>query len=478
VLKKVEQEERRTLGTHRDWKVRTRREQMKRVVFGVIVAAVTASMCLAEYKFEYTEGKECRIGGDIRVRLTHWDRDVVFPNGGPEPGPAVEYLRVRERLYGCFELDETTELQLRLVNRWHHFSSHFFEPNNQAAPYDPVGLSGNTWNFPDEVILDRAFLDFQDVMDSDWSLRLGRQDVVLGNGLVVLEGTPYDQGRTIYFDGAVATYKTEEHTLRLMALYNNYKDTFTLINDQNRRLRRADTFVTGAYYTRPLNECHSVDLYYLYANLDDDRDTTAERGHPANENWELHIVGGRVFGELSPQVAYSVEAAQQMGEYMDAADLNGRMVDARLTLKAADGTAMDPVLGLELTYMSGDDLNSADEVEGWHPAFAEYPIWREELLPIMTNGNWTNLNQLRSELKLALSERVSFTGAGAALVADYGENNTGGGDNIGYLLSAFLDVKVTDELKVALEAAEFRPGNNFADGHSCEWLRFQAVYTF
>lgn len=457
---------------------------MKRLVFGVIVAAVTASISFAEYKFEYADGRECRIGGDIRVRLTHWDRDVVTPDWdlfGLEMGPAVEYLRVRERLYGCFELDGKTELQLRLVNRWHHFSSHFFDPNNQAAPFDPVGASGNTWNFPDEVILDRAFLDFREVMDSDWSLRLGRQDVVLGNGMVVLEGTPYDQGRTIYFDGAVATYKTEEHTLRLMALYNNYKDTFAFINDQNRRLRRADTFVTGAYYTRPLNDCHSVDLYYLFANLDDDRDTTAERNHPADENWELHIVGGRVFGELTPQVAYSIEAAQQMGEYRDAADLNGRMVDARLTLKAADGTPMDPVLGFELTYLSGDDLNSADEVEGWHPAFAEYPIWREELTPIMTNGNWTNMNQLRSQLKLALSERVSLTGAAAAIIADYGENysvTATGGDNIGYVLSAFLDVKLTDELTVALESAGFLPGNSWDDGHSSEWLRFEAVYTF
>jgi len=41
------------------------------------------------------------------------------------------------------------------------------------------------------------------------------------------------------------TYETEEDTLRLLALYNTYKDRTVVINDRHRRLRRGDTLVLG-----------------------------------------------------------------------------------------------------------------------------------------------------------------------------------------------------------------------------------------
>lgn len=292
---------------------------MQATLIGVIVAllGITQS-ALATWTFEYTEGKQCEIGGDIRLRITHWDRDVVTPDwdiAGLELGPAVEYLRVRERVWGCFDIDADTMLMLRLTNRWHYFSSHWQDPNNQDAGYPPGMKSGNTWEFPDEVVFDQLYLNMANVFDSDWSIRLGRQDVVLGNGMVLLEGTPYDQGRTIYFDGIVATLETESDTLKLLALYNEYKDPFMIINDQNRALRNGDTLVLGAYWTHRMSETFNADLYYLFADVNDDRDTTADRKHAPDQNTRLNIAGVRVFGKPTLQTAYSVEFAQQFGDF-------------------------------------------------------------------------------------------------------------------------------------------------------------------
>ncbi len=457
------------------------------LVVGVFVGLVAS----ADYTFEYAPGKKCSIGGDIRLRLTRFDRNAIRPSDwGPNNGPALEYMRVRERVWGCFEMWQDVHLNLRLVNRWQRFSSAPWSPNNQAYAYDDNDGT-NTWQFPDEVIFDKLNLNFQNVMDSNWSIKIGRQDIMFGNGMVWLEGTPFDQGRTIYFDGIRATYANEKDTVDLVAVRNGYKDNFLVINDRERPLRLGDLWAAGIYWTHHQSQKFNTDLYYFYVNFDG-TDVPVQRAQNSYyDDTQLHVVGARVFGSPTDQVSYSLEAARQfgcIGSY-SAQDATGSMVDARLSLKAAEGTRGNPVLSFEYTYWSGDDPSSNSEFEGWHPVFSEYPIWREELLPILINGNWTNLHQFRTQVGFDLSKKVHFTGAWAVLRTDYGDDTTtwtaapahtgsNGDGGFGHLLSAFIDYKATDALAVALEASAFRPSNYWDDGHNSTWIRLQFVYTF
>jgi hypothetical protein len=460
---------------------------LRLLAVGGMLAAVSA---VAGYTWEYSEKTTCEFGADVRLRLTHFDRNAISPDWGLLPsssqGPALEYMRMRERVWACFNFKDIGCFNVRLVNRWQHFSSNIGDNNRR---------DGTTWRFPDEVIIDQFNFELENFLQTGWSLTLGRQDFILGNGMVVLEGTPYDQGRTIYFDGISARRNWEKDSLTLFAFYSDYKDRFTLLNDQNRRLRRGDTLLAGVDWVHRFSPCLNTDLYYLHVDIDDDRETAAEsdaseRNHPADENAVLDVFGARVFGSYGPQVSYSFELAKEIGERAESADFSGMMADARLTLTAKEGTPLAPSLLLEFTHFSGDDQSSTDEFEGWHPLFAEYPIWREELLPILFNGNWTNLSQYRTELRLRLydSEKigVAFRGAFAYLKAD--ESTTplvnapgagGFGDHMGNLYSAFLDVALKQQnIVVSLEGAEFKPGDYWADGHAAEWLRLQIVYTY
>ncbi len=458
---------------------------MKRLIVGLVMVAVASlSIAHAAYTWEYAEGKECRFGGDIRLRLTSVDRDTnpdYDANGGAASGPPSQFLRVRERVYGCFDITDSAQLYLRLAHRWHQQSSSPLDPNDQQAGFHGPN-SGNTWGFPDEVYIDNLYLDLKDVADTDWSLRLGRQDVILGNGVVLLEGTPFDQGRSIYFDGAVASYDTECDKVKLLALYNDDYDPYVFINDQNRVLRRGNQWIVGVDWTHTFDESLNSELYALYVDIDDDLREGVNT--VSANNAELYVVGLRVFGNPSEQMSYSIEAAQQYGESAGAADFTGEMIDARVTLKASEGTKFSPALSFEYTYMSGDDANTADEAEGWHPVMAEYPMFREELIPLLRSGarTWTNLNQYMTTLVLKIRDAESYpvtlTGRWAAMTADYGEAGTGGGDNIGHLFSGFMDIGVRKNVTLSLEAATFSPGNFYADGHSSEWLRCQTVITF
>jgi len=425
-----------------------------------------------------------KIGFDVRLRLEGWDRNTVSPDWGLTPGanqgPAVEYLRVRERLWTTVDFTPDLILNARLVNRWQHFSSHFNEANNVGG--------GGTWRAPDELVFDLLNLDIKNIADSGISLKLGRQELMLGNGMVLLEGTPYDQGRTTYFDGAVATYTDDCNTIKVFALYNEYKDPIAINLDEKleRRLRRADTLVLGFDGTYNYSASLNGEAYYIFVDFDDDADT-AERNHPVDENAELHIVGARLFGSPHEQIDYSFELAQQWGECAGSADFTGMMGDARVTLKAPKGTALSPSLMLEYTMFTGDDPASGDEVEGWHSAFSEYPIWREELMPILTNGNWTNLNQARAALNLVLhdseSVAVKLQGVYAYLFMDEGQVGMppggGGGDEMGHLYSGFLDVVFKKaNLSFALEYAHLEPGNYWLDGAPGEWGRAQMIWTY
>ena len=459
---------------------------LRHLVLSCAVAAVAGILAmpsaLADYTWEYSEKGRCTFGADVRLRLTHFDRNVISPVWGNfgESGPALEYLRVRERIWGNFEFNENLCLNVRLVNRWHDFSSNIGDPNDRDA---------GTWQFPDEVVVDRFNLRISQFMDTDWTLTLGRQDFILGNGMVVLEGTPYDQGRTIYLDGITAACVKERDTVKLFGFYNDYLDKTVFINDRNRTLRRGDTWLGGVNWIHTFTPKVNTDLYYLFCEVDDDSENNAVRNHAADQNAQFSVFGGRVFGDLHEQVDYSGELAFQNGDLGDGTDMTGMMADLRLNLRSAPETAMSPEVQLQITHFSGDDDESADEFEGWHPVYAEYPIWREELLPILFNGNWTNLTQYRTALKLNLydSERVGVrcSGAWALLIADEGGtpmNNPpqgGAGDNIGHLLSAFIDVALKDlNTSISLQASTFDPGDYWQEGRGAEWLRMQMVYTF
>lgn len=462
-----------------------------KLAVGILTALVLGQSALASgLKLEYMEGRYLTVGGDVRVRLTSWDRNVVWPEDPPPAlrGSNVDWLRVRTRLMLGLDLWDGAKLDARFANRVHKVSSHWLNPNDQR---------GATWKYPDEIILDQLMLTLTDPAGIDGlTLKLGRQDFILGNGMVMLEGTPYDQGRGISFDGLSAKYQTECDVFTAFVFYDEYKDPYVVANDRDRKLRRGDIFTTGIDWVHTFDDALKTDLYYIYAKVNDDDTTASQRHFETNSDARLHIVGARIFGSPNERWDYSLEVARQFGKYDENPNIDnpggvgaegkatamGWMADARLTAKF-DDAAFSPRVMFQYSYFSGDDPSSTGKYEGWDPIFAEYPIYREELMAIMLNGSWTNLHIYRLQANLKLHERVSFTCAAAHLRADESRNGRpgfggGNGGHFGELYSAFLDITLHERVKTSLEAAVFCPGNYWDGNSSSEWLRWQTVFTF
>jgi hypothetical protein len=436
-------------------------------------AALTLQAMIAqgEVVWEYRPSLECRFGGDLRLRLEHYDRDAKNPQNTTTGNPE-EYLRNRTRIWGCIELSENMMLYGRIANQLRKYSS---KDGDDDGLYD--------YKAGDEVYIDNLYLDWHKIADSNWSLRLGRQDFVLGNGLIVLEGTPYDAGRSIYFDGVVAKWAKEDRSLTLFSFYNDYKDRLLpIINDQDRPLRAGNQWVLGANWTQALTSSANLDLYTVHVEMDDDTfQAPASKGN-ADDNLTLDTVGLRLFGNLSGQTSYSLEMARQFGELSDTADFTGMIVDARLAYQLPETVCFQPKLSCRYTFMSGNDDKSTDEYEGYYPILAGYPMFEEEVTLFTFKdftgvpGSYSNLNRLETRAALRLNARTSLAVAWALLVAERGE--TGSGDTYGQSLYANLKVKVTDALSLGLQACGFFAGDYYADGQDGEWVRFQADYAF
>ena len=448
---------------------------MKKCLSALFFLLFTAGMAYAELKLSLTDDIQMRVGGDMRARWEFFDRTVISPDGMGKNHPAYQYLRVRTRLWTAFDVAEDVTFNIRLANRVHKVSSSPANPNDQDAA---------TWEFPDEWYLDDCNVEIRNFLMEGLSLKIGRQSLTLGNGMILSDPTPFDQGRSAFTDGVVVTYKGEKDKLTILATYDTWKDGTVFINDRNRRLRSADIFTLATYWTHTVNEAFQFDLYYFYNDADDTHPYEAERCHAPDESTSLHTFGARLFGKPAECFDYSLEAACQGGRSANGGRNEGKMVDARLNFHLPDGSlGIAPVLGLEYTHFSGDKPGSRNH-EGWNPILSQCPLWTEELIPILFNGNWTNMNLFRGSFALKPMEKLRCELAVTGYYADepnasFGTlTRTGNGNFMGLLLAATVDYACHENLSFRVQLSRFNPGDYFANGHDSIWGRFEATLRF
>jgi hypothetical protein len=445
--------------------------KIRHVLFSAALAAMAVR---GQVEVQLADDVKLRLGGDLRVRYEGFDAAVPNPDVPKAGRHTTEYFRIRTRVGGSLDFGEDLTLNLRLGNRVHSVTTSPNRQNNDGA---------STWEFPDEVYVDAANIVYRNLMDGRLSLTLGRQDLKLGNGMLYAEGTPFDQGRSVYSDGLTVRYEDETEKVTAFVLYDRWKDGIVFINDRNRALRSGDIFTAGLYWTHQVAEPLSIDVYYMYNNLDDKHPETAERAHEADASVNLHTAGLRLFGRPVTLLDYSVEAAQQFGRDEDGSRLAGSMADARLNFHLNDDCTFKPVLGVELTHLSGDD-REGDRNRGWNPLMSQCPLWGEELLPIMFNGMWSNLNMVGTHFSCKITDACTLKLYATDYQADdrdglVGANaNTGGGRHVGLLAGVMTAYKFTSNLSAQAWWSHFMPGDFYGNGHDCNWFRLELTASF
>ncbi len=268
-------------------------------------------------------------GADLRLRTEYLDDAKLDDQAG-----SAEWWRQRflARLWTTVKPIDTLSFKARLVT----------EPWYTSRPE-----TDDLWT-RDEALIDQLFVDWKTHGPKSIQARVGRQDIVLGDGWLVRRGTPLDSSRTNFFDAIRTTVTLDEKgsDLDLIGLRNHANSSWLARPFNDADLDLAEQDVTGAILyarNRRLDETE-LDGYFIYKH----NDKVASNGSDA----DIYTFGVRLAGPLSPRWTYSAELAPQFGQKNET-DISALGFRGRLAYALKD--AWDNVLSLCYEYRSGDD---------------------------------------------------------------------------------------------------------------------------
>ena len=399
-----------------------------------IAAAMLAAAVLAADAVE-DEASSFRYGGDIRLRQELWD-DIPIPTEEPivtRNGYSNTY-RLRSRVFAAYDFTDWMTANVR-------FTHMFYE--TIAGP--------ESFKWPDELSLDNANLEFHNLTGEGSKLVIGRQDIFLGSGRLIFEGTALDAARTTFFDGILLHQPlSDDYSADLFAVYDKDEDELA-IGHVHRQLRGYSPAVDGRDEAgagvflngKLLDGALPGSLYYIWKH-----ETSARAADGTEvENRDIHTAGLLLRPKFSNTLSGEFEYARQF----DPADDDG--IDATMAYagvksmyglkhdvpeaKRNDEFGKDAQLGFgfDVTYLSGDDPDSTRN-EAFNPIFSRYPFLSELMIYCFDTegaGNWNNI--IHPRFSVTARCRGELTLAAGPVFAEE-RNGAGGGRNRGWLYTA------------------------------------------
>jgi len=300
-------------------------------------------------------------GFDLRLREIYapnlifnnknFDDDPL--NANPQDGPNWHFQRYRSRLWAKIKPVEDIDLNVRLV----------YEPRTLCKP---KSKRERTY---DEAIFDHMNIVWRNPMGLPVTATVGRQDIILGNGWLVLDGTPLDGSRTIFFDAARLTWNFADYKTKVDMIWidqhadsDRWLEPFCDADFHNIEQNEKGAIV---YVTNTSLPKTQIDGYFMYKR---------DEAVLANGNTgDIYTFGARGAGDLDEGWKYRAEFAQQFG------NKNGETLcawgfNSRLSYFLNDAWNNNFRIGYE--YLSGDDPSS-DKIEAFDPLWGRWPQWSE-----------------------------------------------------------------------------------------------------
>jgi hypothetical protein len=251
----------------------------------------------------------------------------------------------------------------------------------------------------DEIVFDRLYFDFKKLFVKGLALRVGRQNIQEGEGFMILEGTPGDGSKDIYFNAVNLNYSWKKSKLELLGIFNPKTDRLLpKIHSLHKPLNDWDDEAVGVYYTDRNHAKTNYEAYYFYKK--EVHDYKANLAAFIQPDRHIHTVGGRVMQLITPTVMLTGEWAQQWGAQHD-----NKRIEAwggyAYVKKKFDWKWKPYILG-GYWAMSGADPSSTTVNGNFDPLFARWPKFSELYLysELRENGIGmnTNLTQVQGEV--------------------------------------------------------------------------------
>jgi hypothetical protein len=292
-------------------------------------------------------------GGDFRAREIYQKNHRTLNDDSSMS--EWHWQRYRTRVWAEATPLENLTFNVRLVNENRHYCQVSGDQSDDIR----------SWNC-DEAIIDKLNVEWKKALGLPMTVKVGRQDIKLGDGWLFLDGTPLDGSRTFFLDAARLTYYLDEwNTSADVIFFHQAGDSdawLTPINDRDKALLEYDATGGAVWVTNKSLANTEINGYFIYKH----------------ENWEdsgdfkgdVYTVGGRVVRTFSENLLARGELAGQFGN-RDGMDICALGANTRMTYALHD--AWDNRFHLEYEYRSGDDDDTQDTDEAFDILFGRYP---------------------------------------------------------------------------------------------------------
>lgn len=392
-----------------------------------ILIAVFA-VCLIAPAFSAVEN--VKVGGDIGIYgVLRGDFGTDLPENLPgginiPRGEDLHFFQTSARVYVSADLSENVSTMIRLINErdW--------------------GTANTT-----DINLDLAYIKVSDLLTPGLNLTIGRQEIELGEGLVV--GSAYnaynypvdlgapDLGLQKAFDAVKIDYSASAIPLNLTAFLSKINERYT--DD------RGEQTLYGLDIGYKVGEVANIDVYYV--RRDTDRNPPA---HPTDA--KLDTAGLRVVAGIPAITGLSLKAeyAKQFGDDETAA--NNDYEGSALLLGVAYQFAanMEPQIKVNYLLLTGDD-NPAGDIKNWVPVFPSNigsrigPLfYAYDAVNGITNGE-SNLSVINLGFSIKPVEKVKVALDGYLQKLDEGTP-----DDIAKEIDLSVEYKHTEDLTIGL----------------------------
>jgi hypothetical protein len=425
----------------------------KAIIWSLIAAAVVSPFARAEDK----PAPRLKLIFVERFRFEAWDNAVNLDDAA---GDSFAYTRNRTTLGLRWLAAKNIEILGKVTNEFRVY----------LAPKDRAF----TWH---EIFFDNLYVKWTIPGRLPFTITAGRQDINLGEGFVIADGTPGDGSRSYYFNALrVDADIHKNHKLIFFLHAQETTDRYLpVINARPQPLAEQPENALALYYSGSFGKT-KLDAYAI-------RKTTGE-----TELWPVagrtDTFGARAQVPILRPLMLTAEGAVQTGTYGDAGRAAfGGIVHLDYDIEGALPLIKTVVFGG--IYLSGDRPGT-EKIEGWDPIFSRWPKWSESYIYTLTRESrqsyWSNLTSLYASLALDFGSRADgllmFQRMGA-VEAQPGVFPGGAGLGRGTLLKGRLNYKISNFLTGRVIWEHFIPGSFYFPGAaSYNWLQFEMIFRY
>jgi hypothetical protein len=451
-------------------------------------------------------------GGDLRARNEYYNNAATLTSDPKLNSAAAlhsqDYFRFRGRIWTSLKPVDDLSFNARLAAE----PREWMEPT-PVATYrgQSIGKSGFE---PRYGIVDNLNVRWQTPFDAPLNITVGRQDITMGDGWLVLDGTPSEGSWTVFLDAARVTLDLKEQhtTVDVIGIVQSARPdewlptlgpstqagspNHYILTEQNEKgaiLWVANKSLSAA----------NVDGYFIYKG---DTRVNSTKTFAAGDNADIYTVGARFSGLVQEHLKYSAEGAYQWGNKQDPAlnqsgnnkllssdaqstsyrHLSAFGVNSKLTYLFKD--PLNNQLAFAYEYLTGDD-NATGSDEMFDVLWGRTPRWSEiyavGVAAESRGSQMANYHRFGPSWSFTPAKNLDFSATYYALFTDQdvptrtkAPKSFAGGDFRGQLAQTVLRYKFSSHLSGHLWGEMFFPGDFYTSHQTATFLRAELMLTF